>query len=299
MFHSISKGTDCGVIFETDFCGDVDDVGALAVLCNHEKEFGVPILGISVNVNKPRIVSAVDSVLSFLGHSQVPMTTCPKEEIRRGPYLDLLADRLPAERATTLKTESTVDFYRNILEKAPDHSVSIISVGFFCNMNDALLAMPELFEKKVRCIYIMAGYFRQDTEYIEYNIKEKLDSAVPFLRNCPCQMAFVPFETGMNSFTDFRAYENRTDNPIVMAYKIYTDGSLVRPSWDPITVDFAFSGENEFYSISEEGDLAIKDNGYTCLCPKAGGKVNYLIFKKTDAEIGTHITEEIIKASIR
>ena len=36
MFHSISKELDSGVIFETDFCGDVDDVGALAVLCRRE-----------------------------------------------------------------------------------------------------------------------------------------------------------------------------------------------------------------------------------------------------------------------
>lgn len=297
MFHSISKELDSGVIFETDFCGDVDDVGALAVLCRREIEYNVPLLGVSVNVNRPFIVPAVDSILSFLGHKQIPMTMCEREEERKSPYLEYLAEKLPADRATTLKTESVVDFYRNILEKAPDHSVCIISVGFFCNMNEALLAMPELFARKIRCVYMMAGCFTPGSTYVGYNINQKLESALQFLRTCPCQMVFVPHETGIKSLTDFRGLEGLTDNPIVMAYKIYTNNSMLRPSWDPITVDFAFSGENENYALSEEGELIVQDNGNTALNTKKAGNVYYLMFKKTDDEIGVHITREIKNAS--
>ena len=48
MEYPISEKLDSGIILETDFCGDVDDVGALALLCSRESTHHVPILGISI-----------------------------------------------------------------------------------------------------------------------------------------------------------------------------------------------------------------------------------------------------------
>lgn len=229
-FQAINTMIDSGIIFETDFCGDVDDVGALALLCNRVKSSNVPLLGISINVNHPCIVPAIDRVLSFLGHKQTPLTVSQREENRASRYLDALAYDVPKERITSLQTTNVVDFYKNILGKAPDHSISIISVGFFCNMDEAFRAMPDLFERKVRCIYVMAGSFLIDREHIEYNVVEKKDSAIHFLRNCHCPMVFIPYETGADVITDLRRYKYITENPIVTAYSQFTEGSMLRPS---------------------------------------------------------------------
>ena len=297
MEYPISEKLDSGIILETDFCGDVDDVGALALLCSRESTHHVPILGISINVNRPFIVPGVDAVLSFLGHKQLPLAICEKEEERWSPYLKELAGTLPADRRATLKTQKVTDFYKNILENAPDHSISILSIGFFCNLSEAYRAMPELFEQKVRCVYVMAGSFENNSAYLEYNIREKPEDSVYFFRNCRRPLIFITHETGIHTMTDLRGLEDRTDNPIVMAYKAYTEGSMCRPSWDPITVDFAFSGENEYYALSEAGKLTIDDAGFTFHHPEAGGNARYLIYKKTDEEIGAHITAEIKAAS--
>ena len=213
------------------------------------------------------------------------------------PYLEYLANTLTAQRSASLKVEKVVDFYRNILRNSPDHSISIISIGFFCNLSMALQAMPELFERKVRCIWVMAGCFEESSTYPEYNIREKLNSALQFLQNCRCPLIFVPYEAGCNTMTDLRGAEERIENPIAMAYKIYTEGSMLRPSWDPITVDFAFSGENEYYALSSEGQLVINDQGFTFFHPKTGGNVRYLKYKRSDEEIGHYITTELKAAS--
>lgn len=297
MFEPISEKHDAGIILETDFCSDVDDVGALTLLCSREAAHNVPICGISLNVNRSFIVPAVDALLSFLNHKQLPITVCQEEEIRWSPYLEYLANTLTAQRSASLKVEKVVDFYRNILRNSPDHSISIISIGFFCNLSMALQAMPELFERKVRCIWVMAGCFEESSTYPEYNIREKLNSALQFLQNCRCPLILVPYEAGCNTMTDLRGAEERIENPIAMAYKIYTEGSMLRPSWDPITVDFAFSGENEYYALSSEGQLVINDQGFTFFHPKTGGNVRYLKYKRSDEEIGHYITTELKAAS--
>lgn len=299
MFDSpvLKKLPSRSVILETDLCGDVDDVGAIAILCADLKKYGNRLLGISVNVNGPKEAASTDSILSFCGMQSVPFCVWDGEllpEGNNGTYLDYLSSRLPKERYDSLKSTDPVTFYRSVLSGAEDSSVTLISIGFFCNMYKAFSAMPDLFAKKIDTAIAMAGAFDKPG-YKEYNIVRMPVYARKFIEEYPGRIVFLASEIGDRVLTDLNSRSASENNTVVEAYRIYTKGSLKRPSWDLLTVDFAFEGENEFYRLSEPGTVTVDNDSICSFTPSPDGKHARVLLNRSIDETGRYITDKLLE----
>lgn len=288
------------VIFETDLCCDVDDVGALVLLCDAVKRFGINLAGISVNVNGKNSAAACSALLRRMDMPSLPICVWDGETPSSGnksSYVDYLAGCLEPDRKEKLIVYSPVDFYREILTDSENGGVVIISVGFFCCMDTALCRLPELFCRKVRSVVAMAGTFREKPGYKEFNIRCMPEYAHHFVSEYPGEMIFIASETGDRVITDLNGCAGCDSDLIFESYRIYTGGKLTRPSWDLVTVDFAVNGVNERYSLSERGTATVTADSESFFTVHDGGRHAYVNFELTHEEIGVIITDMLKDAA--
>ena len=66
------------------------------------------------------------------------------------------------------------------------------------------------------------------------------------------------------------------DNPVSIAYRVYTDGGMLRPSWDLGTVAAALLGARAPFAWSEPGDIDIDDMGFTRFALRPDGRHRWL-----------------------
>ncbi len=295
-YEALAARKGSHVLFETDFCCDVDDVGALSVLVDAHKKGVIALDGVIANVNAPYVARALEKELDFLGAPDIPVAMYDGENGKYGsktPYADKVSELLENERPY----QTALGFYRDFFKKVPDQSVSIVSTGFFNSLCDALFDDPDLFNRKVRTVVAMAGSFRYTENYREFNVIGFTDRTRKFVENYGGELIFSGFEAGVNVVTDLTKCRPDPENPVWLAYFYHTKGKLTRPSWDPVTADFAISGENEFYGLSACGVIGIREDGSCSFDKKEGGKHRYVYFKKTDEEVGKRITDLIVSAA--
>jgi len=277
-------------------CGDVDDVGALYLLLSASKKYGFNIGGITVNVNSANEYPAVMSMLKETGMTSIPIGVYDGENPESGsyaPYVEFLAGQYGGK----IWENSAYEIYKNVLTDAEDCSVVVVSVGFFNNINRARNADVNLFDKKVRAVVAMAGRFDDEIGFPEFNIREFVDDSRGFIENYSGEMIFGGFEIGYKVMTDLSGIDD--DSLLLEAYRIYTDGKMMRESWDPLTVDFAVNGENEIYSLSERGKVSVLSDRSTRFFPCENGNCRYIILNKSFEETGKYISTAIKQSLVR
>lgn len=292
-FDCLKYTKEATVIFDTDMCGDVDDVGALFLLLSASKKYGFNIGGIAVNVNSDNEYPAIMALLEERGMTDIQVGVYDGENPESGnyaPYVEFLAAQYKGERKST----TAADIYEKVLSEAEDASVVVVSVGFFNNINRARKKNVDLFDRKVRTVVAMAGRFDDELGFPEFNIREFADDSKEFIENFGGEMIFGGFEIGYQAMTDLRNVYK--DSLLPQAYEIYTEGRMLRESWDPLTVDFAINGENEYYALSKRGKVSVLDDRSTCFIPCEDGNCRYIILKKDPDEIGCYISEVIIQS---
>ncbi len=299
-FVPFSERQGFRVILETDFCGDVDDVGALALLISYCQKTGVELAGVSVNVNRENEAYAVGAVLDSLGAGNVPVAVTDgalPSFGKNSKYVDSLAGMLSEEKKKKLTVLSVPDLYRSVFDKSASGTVGIISVGFLNNIDSIYSADPARFEEKVSSVIMMAGNFAYKPDYREFNVAGFPDAFSHFVMNYRGEEIFCGFGTGVDTMTDLRPYSDVRDNPMTEAYRLYTDGKFLRPSWDPVTVDLAFLGECGYYALSERGKVSSGADSVTHFTPDPDGNARYLTYKLAENEISAHISASIAKAA--
>ena len=295
-FDCLKYSAQTTVLFDTDMCGDVDDVGALYLLLAASKKYGFNIGGITVNVNSPNEHPAIMAMLEEFKMTEIPVGVYDGENPESGnyaPYVDFLAKQYGRKITDTTASE----VYENVFTKSDDNSVVIVSVGFFNNMNRARNKNTELFDKKVRAVVAMAGRFDEEDGFPEFNIREFVSDSKEFIEGFGGEIIFGGFEIGYQVMTDLRDIADN-DNLLVKAYNIYTEGTMLRESWDPLTVDFAVNGENEYYGLSARGKVTVLNDRSTKFEQCEKGNCRYIVLKKSPVETGNHISE-IIKKTIK
>ncbi len=60
------------VIFDTDIGNDIDDVLALQMLFDYEKQQKVKLLGITISKANPRVIEYIDGYCRLHGHADIP-----------------------------------------------------------------------------------------------------------------------------------------------------------------------------------------------------------------------------------
>jgi len=193
------------IIFDTDLGGDADDLGALVMLNNFIDKGECRVLGVMCWTTEQYAVSAIDAVNRFYKHPGIPIG------IRKGDayftdwnYSKPIADSF-YHTITNTNARDATSLYRQLLAKADDKSVVIVTVGPLMNIQELIksgadayssLTGKELIEKKVKEFVMMGGQYPEGIK--EWNFYGNMPGVTQFvLHNITVPVTFSGYEIGV------------------------------------------------------------------------------------------------------
>lgn len=287
---SINSLAQTKVIFDTDIGSDCDDAGALAVLHKLADKGEVEIVGVIFSSNNNKFgVGVCDAINTYYGRGDLPL----------GQYLgNVVGDpenHYSKEIAIAKKiyhhdvvdsTTELVEAYKKILEKQPDSSVTIITVGhphglFFLLKDEKGIS---LINKKVKEWIAMAytgnapirdwNFGRNGTEiYVEELLKQ-------WPTKIYISGAGTDIITGNKKLPSTPA-----NNPVKKAYELWNNALVDgRSSWDQLAVLFAV--RRSYFKTDPIGTLE-KNNVYETFWNPKVDNPNHIkvIPKKNNSEL--------------
>ena len=280
------------IIFDTDTGNDIDDVLALAMLYNYQKQKKVNLLGITINKANKKTIPFIDIMDHWYGNGDMPVgfigTEGPTPE--DGKYLGpvVMAEKKNGKLLFKRKmTEQSIvpegwKLQRKLLSEQPDHSVTVISVGFSSNLYKLLRSGPdeysilsgyELVRKKVKLLSVMAGNFK-DTTKAEYNVVNDIPSAAYVFKKWPGQIVIGGWEVG--AAIKYPATSIEEDfgelHPLRMGYSSFDSMPYDRQCWDLISVFVAVEGCRYGLSLSKPGLVKVSPQGCTTFANRINGQ---------------------------
>jgi hypothetical protein len=312
---AVSNRSPVKVIFDTDIGNDVDDVLALSMLHAFQSRGDCELL--AVTITKPDELAGpfVDAINTFYGRPSIPIgftrsglknepsKFLPLAEARDGSKL-----RYPHHLKRSSDAPPATELLRKILSKQPDHSVTLIQVGYFSNLAALLDTSPDrysslggldLVSAKVKLLSVMAGAFRkidQNAHYLEYNVTQDLPSARKLASAWPTPIVWSGFEFGIS--VPFPAFSIEHDfsyvphHPAAEAYCLYNPPPHERPSWDLTSVLYAVMSDRDYFSLSESGSVTVEADGFTRFVGKPSGRDRFLSLNPVQA---TRVKEALVQ----
>lgn len=220
------------IIFDTDMLTDIDDMGALAVLHSYIREGKAELLAAVGSCNSGYATPCIDAVNTYYGLPDVPVGISPDCPDRgESKYQEYIAENYANDVYSDKNAASALDVYRETLTNSQDNSVVIIITGPLNNFHDLLCSGKdeyskftgiELVKRKVKLCVIMGGQFPESDSQGEYNIHLDPQAADFVASNCPVSIMWCGLEVGENILTGDRVIEMREDNPVRVAYSLYS-----------------------------------------------------------------------------
>ncbi|MEV0788636.1 nucleoside hydrolase [Kribbella sp. NPDC050459] len=287
------------LVIETDLYSDVDDVGALAVAHHYADRGLAEILSIGINTPSRYGYQAARAVNAWYGRD-VPVGILEPldDSVFEKDYAKYLADRYGT---TTTAPEAAVTTHRRVLAAAPDKAVTVVSLGFFCNLEGLLDSGPDgisaltgrqLIESKVGRLVAMAGTFPEGRQF---NIAEKPHSARAVIEGWPTPIEFLGWEVGARVLTG-TSISTRDDDVIGEAYSRYCGPGGSRESWDLLTVHLALEGVGRYYELSEPGRLLVDPTGHSTFVPDPAGLHRHVALAVAPAQLEAEL-DRILEAT--
>lgn len=298
-----------GVILDTDFRSDVDDVGALALLHALMDNGECRLLGVMASQTGPYVVGAINVVNTWYGRSGLPIGLSPVDDQRFDDYYAPFIgnpEHFPSTQSTATAPDSTT-LYRRLLHQAPDKSVIIVVIGgqtcIHLLLNSAAdhegnasigRSGRELIADKVRQLVIMGGNFA-DPEHREHNINLDRKAAQTIAADWPSPIVYSGFEIGRAIMTG-GAMTNPEKNPVAKAYELFPAGGVgtiaSSSSYDQTAAYFAVRGAQAddltLWELSPPGRVQFPD-AQTRFTPDAASTHRYLIPKASNEEVASVI----------
>ncbi len=261
------------VIFDTDMGNDIDDALALAMLHALESRGEAKLLAVTITKDNPWAPRYVSAVNTFYGRPNIPIGMVEggvtkddgkynRQTIEKGPF------------PYTEKTVEAVGLLRKTLSAQADGSVVLIQVGFSTNLARLLASDKELIARKVKLLSIMAANFR-DT-WTEYNIKEDLPAAKLLVAGWPTPVVWSGFEIGDTLRFPARSIERdfawAPQHPVAVAYRHYDKMPYDRQTWDLTSVLYAVRPNDEYFDLSEPGEVWLNEKGGSSFIPRPNGR---------------------------
>ena len=237
------------VIFETDMCFDVDDVGALVVLHTLADSGEAEILAISFNEVHPNGANAIRAINTWYNRGEIPIGVYKGDLANpdKSKYLDSIAN-FPHD-PPSIELPSSLELYLQVLTEQPDNSVTIISVGFLNNLYDLLKADSKLIDQKVAELVVMAGLVNDNFNTVRHDLVDKTEDVI---RNWPTPL--VISQHGGSVRTGARLAEASAENPVREAYYQWFNGQYKgRASWDQVAVLYGVRGLGDYFTEVTEG----------------------------------------------
>jgi inosine-uridine nucleoside N-ribohydrolase len=283
------------VIFDTDMGPDYDDVGAIALLHAFADSGRCTILATMASNKHSRIAAVLNSLNTYFNRPEIPIGVVSGVAVDMSApqkWDSLLLAKYPHHIKTNADVPDALELYRKILAAAPDHSVTIVTVGFFTNLSNLLLSGADkyspligkaLVEKKVSRLVSMAGRFDQEMgRFKEFNVVKDAASAKYTFDNWPTPILFSGFEIGAAIHTGLPITKTAVaDSPVkdVFMHCIPLDANDGggRMSWDETAILVAIQ-PYEYYFDAVQGAIIGNADG-TNNWDKKGSKDRYLVQK--------------------
>jgi hypothetical protein len=244
------KGVTVKVIFETDMCTDVDDVGALATLHALADLREAEILAIGYNEVHQDGAAAIDAINTWYSRGDIPIgiyqKALPSPDV--SGYLSQTA-KFPNDISNDLaELPSAVDVYVSTLNAQPDSSVTIVSVGFLNNLSDLLDSHPDLIARKVQKLVIMGGLYDDAWNLVRHDL---VKTSERIFEDWPTPI--VISQPGADIHTGQDLEHTSVENPVRASYYHYFNESFsARSSWDQLAVLFAVRGL-KYFTLHSDG----------------------------------------------
>jgi hypothetical protein len=296
-------GEPVGLIYDTDICGDCDDVLALGMIHALESRGACRLLAVTVSVDNDLAAPFVNAVNTFYGRPRIPIGTVGKGGVvQESKYLGLVEEkdgrgryRYPHDLLSGRDAPSPTALLRRILAAQPDHSVVIAQVGFSTNLARLLDSGPDqnsrlegvkLVAQKVKLLSLMAGAFQPidgKAGYREYNVVKDVSSFRALVERWPTEMVFSGFEIGIAlpypASSIEKDYGYVRHHPLSEAYIRYNPPPHNRPTWDLTSVLYAVLGDRGYFDISPRGRVFVDADGATRFEETSQGSHAYLVLR--------------------
>ena len=312
-FASCNSQSDSGqtplpVIFDTDVGNDIDDVLALEMLFNYEKEGKIDLLGITLCKSNPYTIEYVDAYCRMHGRGDMPLGfaydgVTPDDGGYTRQTLDTLINGqkiLNPERNMASTLPEGYKLLRKLLSEADDNSVVFIAVGPETNLARLLdsagdeyspLGGKELIAKKVKYMSVMGGLFGNEFDFPEWNIVTDLSAARKVFAEWPTEIVASGWELGNKLLYPHQSILNdfEESHPLSVSYKLYQPMPYDRQTWDLTSVLYAVEPDAGHFGVSEAGTIAIDEKGHSIFTPSSTGRHRYLTISedKTESTLNT------------
>ena len=291
------------IILDTDLGGDCDDASAIALANKFFNNGEVNVLAMTYS-NNDKDGALLTSVINKYYGNDFPVGLLKNSELKIQYGIDMVEKTLEilGIEKDYSKLQNANDLYYEKLMNAEDNSVTVICIGQLRNVAVFLesdfngVSGQEIFNRKVKELYIMGGYFNQESEYYsfcgfvmsgEYNIVTDVHSARTIMEKVETNIIFCDWDIGVDVLTFEKFSTNYNEKyPVSICYKLYQNGA--RHSWDPITVLYAIKGDNEYFS-SKVGNVSINEKGRTFFEENTCGKHRIMLLAKPKEEVAKYL----------
>lgn len=319
LFTVFAAKAQVKIIFDTDFGGDADDLGALAMLHNMQNAGECELLGIASWSTEQYVIPAMDAVSRFYGNFEIPMGIRSKDShFQEWNYNKPIADALP-NKLTNQDVPPALDLYRKILSEQDDKSVTIVTVGPLKNIMDLIQSEPdkfsdlsgkELIEKKVKEFVIMGGHFPSGEN--EWNFNGNMPGVTRFvLENITVPVVFTGYEVGVAIQTGAVFEKLEKTHPLYLGFKHFSQNAswmkdqykgkiLNNATYDQTAVLYAVQGGlGKYWEKVVNGFCVAKENGDNYWVEDNKFDHSYLVLKRNPEEMARLIESIMLNQIIK
>lgn len=293
------------IIFDSDMGPDYDDVGAITVLHALADKGEAHILATVASTRYDGVAGVMNVFNTYFKRPGIPIGI-PKKglDLRDWQHWsDTLLVKYPHKIKSNDEVPDAVQVYRKVLASQPDHSVTIVTVGFLTNLSNLLntnadeyskLNGKELVAHKVKLLVCMAGRFPSG---YEFNVMKDAKASQNVYTNWPAQIILSGFEIGAKILAGIPLIHNEAikNSPVKDVFRISIpmakEDSLGRKSWDETAVLVAVKGYSQFYTL-HHGKMSVADDGKNTWDDNGNGQA-YLVEKADYKEVEKLINELI------
>ncbi|MBN1443937.1 MAG: nucleoside hydrolase [Planctomycetes bacterium] len=296
------------IIYDTDIGTDVDDAGALAILHVLADRGEARILA-AMSANSGRwSAPAIDVINTYYGRGDLPIgssRTGPDDEMW---YRDVVP-AFPHDLADGRAAPEAVGLYREILAAQPDHSVTIVVVGWLTNMAGLLSSASDenspldgkaLVAAKVKELVVMGGSWPNNEGEGEYNFHMDGAAAHKVASDWPGKIMFTGL--GRDVMTGARLMAEETNaQPVRAFYSKFLEANNVpaRSSWDLIAVLYAVRELGDCFSAATDGRCVTREDGSNTWVPGPAASHGYLVYRMPPGDLAAMIDELMVAPPAR
>ncbi len=309
LFCSSTVFAQPKIIFDTDFGGDADDLGALAMLHTFINRGDCQLLAVMNWTMDKDAVPSIDAVNRFYLHPNIPIGTRKgKTDHEDANYNRILAENFPY-KLTYNNVPDATDLYRNILSKAADSSITIVTTGPLLNIQNLIksgsdkyspLKGSELISKKVKEFVIMGGQFPKGKD--EWNFNGNMPGVTKFvLEHLKVPITFTGFELGSQIKTGEIFNHIDPETPLYKGFLYYSKNApwmkadfkgkiLPNSSFDETAILYAVKGGvGTYWEKIEGGYCEADDTGGNKWIKSKNSNQSYLKLKESPEVMATLI----------